>query len=145
MRISSLHCLFGTTALMLVGFGQASFADDALSARSKSIVREFYTTVLINRDVDAAPRFLRPDYIQHNPNVPTGLNGFMDTFRARFAQPLPADYKRELLNIVAENDLVVVYVRQTWTSRDGKTQQAPGYEMVGVQDGKIAENWEEEE
>jgi predicted SnoaL-like aldol condensation-catalyzing enzyme len=52
--------------------------------------------------VNAAPRFLRPDYIQHNPNVPTGLNGFMDTFRARFAQPLPADYKRELLNIVAE-------------------------------------------
>ena len=60
MRISSIHCLFGTTALMLVSFGQASFADDALTARSKSIVREFYTTVSINRDVDAAPRFLRP-------------------------------------------------------------------------------------
>src|SRR5882724_1490370 len=75
MRSSSIHCLFGTTALMLLSFDQASFADDALTAGSKSIVREFYTTVLINRDVDAAPRFLRPDYIQHNPNVPTGLNG----------------------------------------------------------------------
>src|SRR5438552_18602359 len=106
MRSSSIHCLFGTTALTLLSFDQASFADDALTAGSKSIVREFYTTVLINRHVDAAPRFLRPDYIQHNPNVPTGLNGFMDTFRARFAQPLPADYKRALLNIVAENDLV---------------------------------------
>jgi hypothetical protein len=70
MRSSSIHSLFGTTVLILVGFSQASFADDALTARSKSIVREFYTTVLINRDVDAAPRFLRPDYIQHNPNVP---------------------------------------------------------------------------
>lgn len=132
MRISSIHCLFGTTALMLASFGQASFADDALTARSKSTVREFYTTVLINRDVDAAPRFLRPDYIQHNPNVPTGLNGFMDKFRARFAQPLPADYKRELLNIVAENDQVVVYVRQTWTSQDRKHHQALGFDMFRV-------------
>jgi len=127
---------------MLVSFGQASFADDVLTARSKSIVREFYTTVLINRDVDAAPRFLRPDYIQHNPNVPTGLNGFMDTFRARFAQPLPADYKHELLNIVAENDLVVIYVRQTWTSQDGKHHQALGFDMFRVPDGKIAEHWD---
>jgi predicted SnoaL-like aldol condensation-catalyzing enzyme len=140
MRISSIHCLFGTTALRLVSFSQASVADDAVTAGTVD-VREFYTTVLINRDVDAAPRFLRPDYIQHNPNVPTGLNGFMDTFRARFAQPLPADYKHELLNIVAENDLVVIYVRQTWTSKDGKHHQALGFDMFRVQDGKIAEHW----
>jgi predicted SnoaL-like aldol condensation-catalyzing enzyme len=142
MRSSSIHCLFGTTVLMLLSFDQASFADDALTAGSKSFVREFYTTVLINRDVDAAPRFLRPDYIQHNPNVPTGLNGFMDTLRARFAQPLPADYKRELLNIVAENDLVIIYVRQTWTSRDGKHHQSLAFDMFRVQDGKIAEDWD---
>jgi len=100
MRSSTIHCLFGTTALTLLTFDQASFADDALTAGSKSIVREFYTTVLINRDVD--------------------------TFRARFAQPLPADYKRELLNIVAESDLVIIYVRQTWTSRDGKHTNSSG-------------------
>jgi predicted SnoaL-like aldol condensation-catalyzing enzyme len=141
MRISSIHCLFGTTALKLVSFSQASVADDAVTAGTVD-VREFYTTVLINRDVDAAPRFLRPDYIQHNPNVPTGLNGFMDTFRARFAQPLPADYKRELLNIVAESDLVVIYVRQTWTSQGGKHHQALGFDMFRVQDGKIAEHWD---
>jgi hypothetical protein len=34
-------------------------------------------------------------YIQHNPQVPTGLRGFMDAFRARFAQKLPSDYKRQ--------------------------------------------------
>jgi predicted SnoaL-like aldol condensation-catalyzing enzyme len=48
--------------------------------------------------------------IQHNPDVPTGLKGFMEFFRARFAQPLPPDYKRELLNLIGENDMVVVYV-----------------------------------
>jgi len=117
-------------------------ADDALTERNKTIVRDFYTTVLIGRDVDAAPRFLRPDYIQHNPQVPTGLKGFMDTFRERFAQKLPADYKRELLNVIGEKDLVVTYVRQTWTGRDSQHHQALGFDMFRVQDGMIAEHWD---
>src|SRR5438132_11507055 len=116
MRSSSIHRLFRTTALMLLSFDQASFADDALTAGSKSIVREFYTTVLINRHADAAPRFLRPggttisapELHPTQPECADGIKRFMDTFRARFAQPLPADYKRELLNIVAENDLVII-------------------------------------
>ena len=58
----------------------AARADRALTDRNKAVVRDFYTTVLINRDVDAAPRFLRADYIQHNPQVPTGLKGFHGYF-----------------------------------------------------------------
>jgi predicted SnoaL-like aldol condensation-catalyzing enzyme len=69
----------------------------------------------------------------------------MDTFRVRFAQQLPAGYKRELLNVVAENDLVVIYVRQTWTSRDGKQNKALGFDMFRVQDGEIAEHWDAED
>src|SRR5262249_31941171 len=82
------------SALAVGMAAQPARADDSLTERNKSIVRDFYTTVLIGRDVDAAPRFLRPDYIQGNPgnNVPTGLKGFMDTFRERFSQKLPPDY-----------------------------------------------------
>jgi len=69
--------------------------DRELTEPNKALIRDFYTTVLIGCDVDAAPRFLPTDYIQHNPQVPTGLKGFMDTFQARFAQKLPADYKRD--------------------------------------------------
>jgi len=136
---------FGQTMVFaLLGFAQIMRADEALT-RNKALVRDFYTTVLIGRQVDAAPRFLSIDYIQHNPNVPTGLKGFMDTFRARFAQQLLADYKRELLNVVAEDDLVVIYVRQTWTSREGKHNKALGFDMFRVQDGKIAEHWDAED
>jgi len=131
-----------TMAFTWLGFAQITCADDALTARNKALVRDFYTTVLIGRQVDAAPRFLSPDYIQHNPNVPTGLKGFMDTFRKRFDQKFPADYKRELLNLIGENDMVVIYVRQTWTSPDGKHNQALGFDMFRIQDGKIAEYWD---
>ena len=129
-------------ALVLVAPMQPASGDEALTARNKALVRDFYTTVLIGRDVDAAPRFMRADYIQHNPQVPTGLKGFMDTFRERFAQKLPPDYKRELLNVIGDNDMVVVYVRQSWTGRDGQHHQALGFDMFRVQDGMIAEHWD---
>jgi predicted SnoaL-like aldol condensation-catalyzing enzyme len=128
--------------LILIATVQSVAADDALTGRNKEIVRNFYTMVLIGRDVDAAPKFLRPDYIQHNPQVPTGLKGFMDAFRERFAQKLPPDYKRELLNVVGDNDMVVTYVRQTWTGKDAQHHQALGFDMFRVQDGMIAEHWD---
>jgi predicted SnoaL-like aldol condensation-catalyzing enzyme len=106
------------------------------------VVRDFYTTVFIGRNIDAAPRFIRPDYVQHNPQVPTSLTGLMDTFRPTFARKLPNDYKRELLNVVGDNDLVVIYVRQTWTGKDGQHHQAFGFDMFRAQDGMIAEHWD---
>jgi len=127
---------------VLAVFTQPARANEESTSRNKEIVRNFYTTVLIGRDVDAAPKFLKPDYIQHNPQVPTGLKGFMDTFRERFAQKLPPDYKRELLNVVGDNDMVVTYVRQTWTGKDGQHHQALGFDMFRVQDGMIAEHWD---
>ena len=141
MRLTMWSAALSVALALIIG-AQSVRADEGLTARNKALVREFYTTVLIGRDVDAAPRFLRPDYIQHNPQVPTGLTGFMDTFRARFAQKLPSVYKRELLNVIGENDMVVVYVRQTWTGRDAQFHQALGFDMFRVQDGKIAEHWD---
>jgi predicted SnoaL-like aldol condensation-catalyzing enzyme len=134
--------LMWTVALAGLSAVQLTHAGDALTERNKALVRDFYTTVLVGRDIDAAPRFLRSDYIQHNPNVPTGLSGFMDAFRKRFAQPFPPDYKRELLNVIGDQDMVVIYVRQTWTSRDGTHRQAHGFDMFRVHDGKIAEHWD---
>ncbi|MFZ3374656.1 MAG: nuclear transport factor 2 family protein [Chthoniobacterales bacterium] len=131
-----------TLAVTLVILPQPAWANEELTARNKALVRDFYTTVLIGRDVDAAPRFLRADYIQHNPQVATGLKGFMDTFRARFAQKLPSDYKRELLDVIGEDDIVITYVRQTWTSQDGQHHRALGFDMFRVQEGKIAEHWD---
>jgi len=131
-----------TLALILGVAVPAAQADEALTERNKNIVRDFYTTVLIGRNVDAAPRFMRADYIQHNPKVPTGLKGFIDAFRKDFAQKFPSDYKRELLNVVGDNDMVVVYVRQTWTGRDGQHHQVLGFDMFRVQDGMIAEHWD---
>ena len=143
MRTVTVKWLTWAVIFIWLSLAQTTYADEALTARNKVLVRDFYTTVLIDRRIDEAPRFLSTDYIQHNPHVPTGLKGFMDAFRERFAQKLPADYRRELLNVVGDNDMVVVYVRQTWTSSlDGKHHQALGFDMFRVENGKIAEHWD---
>jgi len=84
MSIGNVGRLFGLRifTFMLVAFTQPACANEELTARNKDVVRNFYTTVLIGRNVDAAPKFLKPDYIQHNPQVPTGLKGFMEAIRS---------------------------------------------------------------
>jgi len=128
-------------AFLLLVTVSAVHADEALTARNKAIVRDFYSTVFIKRNVDAAPRFLSPGYIQHSAGIPTGLKGFMDTFRPIFAQKLPSDYKRELLNVVGDNDIVVIYQRQSGTE-NGKHRLALGFDMFRVQNGMITEHWD---
>ena len=44
--------------------------------------------------------------------------------------------------MIGDNDIVVVYVRQTWTSHDGQHHQALGFDMFRVQDDMIAEHWD---
>jgi predicted SnoaL-like aldol condensation-catalyzing enzyme len=117
-------------------------ADEALTARNKAIVEDFYTTVLIGRNVDAAPRFLSPGYIQHSGDMPSGLKSFMDLFRAAFAKKLPSDYKREILRVVGDNDIVIIFNRQSGTHPDGKLQVVLQFDMFRVENGVIVEHWD---
>jgi len=131
-----------TLALLWLGATHATFADEVLTARNKAVVRDFYTTVFIGRDVDAAPRFLATDYIQHSANIPTGLKGFMETFRPLFARKLPPDYKREILRIVGENEIVVIFNKQSRTSPEGKHEMLLQFDMFRVENGMIVEHWD---
>jgi predicted SnoaL-like aldol condensation-catalyzing enzyme len=96
-------------------------------------------------DVEAASRYLRKDYIQHNPHVPTGLKGFQTYFRELFAQSSPAmkaSFKLEVLHVVAEGDLVVVHTHQSGLGPDGKPFDVTGFDLFRVQDAMLAEHWD---
>jgi predicted SnoaL-like aldol condensation-catalyzing enzyme len=127
-------------ALLLLA--PAASADDALTARNKEIVREFYTTVFIARNVDAAPKFLNPGYIQHTAGIRQGLKGFMDAFRKNFARKTPPDYKREIIRIVGENDIVILFNRQSGTHPNGWHQVVLQFDMFRLKHGMIVEHWD---
>jgi predicted SnoaL-like aldol condensation-catalyzing enzyme len=42
------------------------------------IVRNFYKDVFIAKNASAAVNYLEENYIQHNPNVPTGREAFIN-------------------------------------------------------------------
>ena len=131
-----------TGALILASLVMSADADEALTARNREIVRDFYTTVLIGRNVDAAPRFLSEGYIQHSAGIPSGVKGFMDTFRKAFAQKQLPDYERDIVRIVAENDIVIVFDRQSATHPNGWHHVVLQFDMFRVKDGKIVEHWD---
>ena len=98
--------------------------------------------MFIGRNADAAPRFLAPKYIQHSAGIKSGLQGFMDVFRPAFARKMPADYKREILRIVGDNDIVIVFDRQSGTPPGQKHEVVLQFDMFRIENGKILEHWD---
>ena len=56
--------------------------------RNEKIIREFYNNVFIAKNASAAVNYLEENYIQHNPNVPTGGDAFINIFTKIFQNPL---------------------------------------------------------
>ena len=85
----------------------------------------------------AIERFVGADYIQHNPHVVSGKQGFIDYFK-RMARACPGK-KVIVKRTVAEGHLVVLHCHQIW----------PGeHDYAGIDifrfddDGKIVEHWD---
>ena len=117
---------------------------DPFLARNKQLVYDFTRVVLAGLHLDQASQFLRDDYIQHNPNVETGLKGFLDAF-SKLGPPrtIPATVAG-LVSIQAEADLVTMaFVSELEDPRNkGAKYTTTWFDMFRVQDGKITEHWD---
>lgn len=95
---------------------------------------------------DDAPKYIAPEYIQHNPNVASGLEPVMKFFgsRPRTAIPDRNSWKTKVVSVVAENDLVVVtFVREYPDPRTpGRTYATSWFDMWRIRDGKAVEHWD---
>jgi predicted SnoaL-like aldol condensation-catalyzing enzyme len=109
---------------------------------NKRLVYDFWRIIIVGRHLDQAARFLREDYIQHNPNVKTGLQGFLEYFR-RLGPPrdIPSDVPG-LVTIRAEGDLVTMALVSQKTNTEGIQYSTTWFDMFRIQDGRIAEHWD---
>jgi predicted SnoaL-like aldol condensation-catalyzing enzyme len=95
--------------------------------------------------LELSPVYQTETYIQHNPNVPTGRQGFIDFF-SKFAKPRPIldTLQSPLIAIVAEGDRVVLCFKDV--RRDpkdsAKTYETTSFEMLRIENGKVAEHWD---
>jgi len=95
--------------------------------------------------LELAEKVMAPNYIQHNPNVPTGRAAFVDFF-GRFAKPEPikAEWKNKPAMIIGSGPYVLYIVKQTRQDPDYPNTTYPAYwfDLVRVEDGMIQEHWD---
>jgi steroid delta-isomerase-like uncharacterized protein len=115
---------------------------------NKELVKDFVADVFVGHELDNLGRYLREDYIQHNPDVAQGREGFRKFFETTF-QAIP-DFKYILRKIVADEDYVFIHCTTTGTHSGtwigqpatGKRLDFDVVDMFRLQDGLIAEHWD---
>ena len=106
---------------------------DTLKQRASA----FYQTAFAGDPRGAVESYVGDRYIQHNPQVPDGKEGFISYFE-RMHREYP-EKSIKILRAVAEGDLVALHTHQVW----------PGNEQYVTMDffrfdanGKIVEHWD---
>jgi len=113
---------------------------------NKQVVLHIMRDLLEAGHWDDAPKYLTKEYIQHNPNVASGLEPVMKFFSGRPSQPIPDrnSWRTKIVAVTAEADRVVVaIVRELPDPRTpGKTYTTTWFDMWRMKDGKADEHWD---
>ncbi len=96
-----------------------------------------FAAIFTNHDPDLAEKLLAPDYIQHNPAVPTGAPPVLGLIPALKDSGLRANTHR----VLAEGDLVVMHTTYENAMLFG-AQTLVGFDVFRVSEGRVAEHWD---
>lgn len=83
-----------------------SNAMDAVTT-GKQLVRGLFCEFFGNHDISAADRYLHPDYIQHDYDVPPGREGFKGYFTEVFR--MFPQFRVDIAHVLEDGDLVAVH------------------------------------
>lgn len=101
---------------------------------NKELIINFYKEVFENGQVSNISTYMREDYIQHNPTVNDGREGF-EEFINKFLQQDP---RIEILNITCENEYAYVFFK--CTLKDGTVNKV--CDIYRIKNSKLTEHWD---
>ncbi|WP_163131405.1 ester cyclase [Agarivorans sp. Alg241-V36] len=105
--------------------------------QNKANAVAFYQMAYLGEPAKAVEMFVGDVYIQHNPLVANGLQGFIDYFD-EMQRDYP-DKQIEFLRCIAEGDMVALHTHQIWPGND---QYVTMDFFRFDEHGKIVEHWD---
>ncbi|NOD63860.1 MULTISPECIES: nuclear transport factor 2 family protein [unclassified Ruegeria] len=103
----------------------------------KELVLALFSAAFIDHDPEAARQMVSADYIQHNPQVPTGAEGLMGLIPLVGQSGMTATTHR----VIAEGDMVVLH--NTYDNADAfGASSLAAFDIFRVEDGKVVEHWD---
>ena len=113
---------------------------------NKQVVLHIVRDLLEANHWELAGKYLTKEYIQHNPNVASGIDPVLRFFGSRASTPIPdrRSWKTKVVSVTAERDLVVVaFARENRDPRaPNKTYTTTWFDMWRIKDGKADEHWD---
>jgi predicted SnoaL-like aldol condensation-catalyzing enzyme len=105
--------------------------------RNRGLVLDFYENVIIARQFDRWPEYLRPDYIQHKPILIDGPQGVIDFMVDNYARC--PKHEPEVIRSFVDGDYVILHVRVHMEPFD---RDIAVMDIFRVEDGLLAEHWD---
>ncbi len=104
---------------------------------NKVLIQSFYKEFFNQHDVESANRFVRGDYIQHNPGVGQGRQALKEAFAEKFKKD--PDFALNIIRIVDDGEFAAVYLKKY--DKLGNTQVRV-VDLYRIEDGMLAEHWD---
>ena len=101
---------------------------------NKQIILDFYRDVFNGWDISKVAEYVAPGYIQHNPTVEDGVEGF-EKFISYFTSLEP---RCEILRCDEAGDIVYVFFRCVF----GNGMVNKVMDMYRVENGMLVEHWD---
>ncbi|MCZ0985941.1 nuclear transport factor 2 family protein [Streptomyces diastatochromogenes] len=111
--------------------------DKARLTYQKTVAVKMMRGVFEQGDMSVVDRFVRPDYIQHNPLAPDGAEA-LKAFGTAWRQQYP-DATYDIRRVISEGDMVLMHSSIVLVPG---TPGLAAFDMFRFQGGKIAEHWD---
>ena len=120
----------------------------AQEQKNLGLVQDWWREVIQGGHMELSPKYQAEDYIQHNPNVPTGrlafVNFFQNVIGVKPVNPIPTSLKPAPVVAGAKGDFVfLIFEQESPHPREtGKTYHHNSFEILRFENGKVQEHWD---
>ena len=118
--------------------GATEITDLDKTEANKKVVRGFIVNVLLNHEMDKVATYINPtNYIQHNPAVADGLDGFGAAMKYFAENGLVMEYTK-LHKVLGQGNFVLSMSE----GKFGRGKHTAYYDLFRLENGQIVEHWD---